>query len=101
MKPQPTSAPANDAAASNDAVDEIGRRRAAAKRHGGEASVARQHAQGRLTIRERVEGLLDPGTFREVGPIAGGSETLDDGTTKFTPANFVLGFGKLDGRACV
>ena len=33
---------------------------------GGEARVARQHAGGKLTARERIDGLLDPGTFTEL-----------------------------------
>ena len=87
----------------NDPVDEIARRRVLAQAHGGETAVARQHSRGRLTIRERVEGVLDPGSFREIGPIAGGiSEPGENGAPdRFTPANFVLGFGRVDGRACI
>lgn len=83
-------------------LDEIAQRRDAATKLGGDAAVARQHAKGRLTIRERVDALLDAGSFREVGPIAGMSERDDNGAlTNFTPANFVLGFGRIDGRPCV
>ncbi|MCW5746688.1 MAG: propionyl-CoA carboxylase [Alphaproteobacteria bacterium] len=83
-------------------LDEIAQRRDAATKLGGDAAVARQHAKGRLTIRERVDALLDAGSFREVGPIAGMSERDDSGAlTNFTPANFVLGFGRIDGRPCV
>jgi acetyl-CoA carboxylase carboxyltransferase component len=45
--------------------EELRRRRGAAKLGGGAAKIARQHAQGKMTARERVERLLDPGTFRE------------------------------------
>lgn len=80
-------------------VDEIETRRARALEQGGVESVSRQHDKGRLTIRERVEATLDPGSFREVGPVSGYmAEGEEDG---FTPANFVLGFGKIDGRTCV
>ncbi len=80
-----------------DEIDEIRRRRALALEQGGGEAVARQHAKGRLTIRERIEALLDPGSFEELGAGAGSLE--DDGS--FTPANYVLGFGKVDGRLCV
>ena len=38
----------------------------AAQEGGGEARIARQHAAGRMTARERIELLFDPGTFREL-----------------------------------
>ena len=79
-----------------DETDEIHRRRAKALEQGGADAIARQHNKGRLTIRERVDAVLDPGSFDEIGPIAGASG--DDG---FEPANFVLGFGKVDGRRVV
>ena len=46
--------------------DELGRRDAAALEGGGAARVARQHEQGKLTARERVELFLDAGTFEEL-----------------------------------
>jgi len=83
-------------------VEGIRRRRELAKEHGGEAGVAKQHAAGRLTIRERIEGLVDSGSFREQGPIAGQSEVGDDGELRdFVPANYILGFARLAGRPCV
>ena len=48
----------------SEQIEEIARGRDAAHRQGGESAVVRQHARGRLTIRERVDGLLDPGSFR-------------------------------------
>ena len=48
-------------------VAELERRRHLAKQQGGPEGVARQHAKGRLTIRERIDELLDPGTFSEHG----------------------------------
>lgn len=81
----------------HDISREIDQRRAIAPRQGGEAAVERQHAKGRLTIRERIEHLLDAGSLREVGPIAGVAD--DDGA--FTPANFVLAIGRIGGRHCV
>jgi len=83
-------------------VDGIERRRALAREHGGEAAVAKQHELGRLTIRERIDALADPGSFDERGPIAGHSELDEDGSLRsFTPANYVVGLARVDGRPCV
>lgn len=83
----------------DDAIEEIGRRRTMAREQGGAEAVARQHGKGRLTIRERIDGLLDPGSFDELGPAAGVPERDAEGRlTGFQPANFVLGLGLVDGR---
>ncbi len=85
-----------------DEVDGIEARRRAALALGGEAAIAAQHAKGRLTVRERIDALVDPGSFREQGPIAGHAEKAEDGRLEsFSPANYVLGVAKLDGRPCV
>src|SRR4051812_18382534 len=77
------------------------RRRAAAEL-GGAEGVAKQHAAGRLTVRERIDTLVDPGSFREQGPITGYSQRDAAGNLQaFSPANYVLGFGKIDGRPVV
>jgi len=52
-------------------LEELRRRRELAHRMGGEERVERQHASGRLTVRERVERLFDAGTFHETGELAG------------------------------
>jgi len=83
-------------------VEGIEQRKKLAREQGGHEAVAQQHAQGRLTIRERIAGLVDADSFREQGPIAGHSETDENGELRsFTPANYVLGFGKIAGRPCV
>jgi acetyl-CoA carboxylase carboxyltransferase component len=83
-------------------VEGIEQRRKLAREQGGREAVAQQHAHGRLTIRERIAGLVDADSFREQGPIAGHSETDEHGELRsFTPANYVLGFGKIDGRPCI
>ena len=78
-------------------VEEIKRRRAQAQEMGGAEALTRQRDKGRLNVRERVAALLDADSFREHGPSAGAVEA--DGS--FTPANYVLGFGRIDGRLCV
>ncbi len=69
---------------------------------GGPEKIRRQHDAGRLTVRERIAALLDEGSFREIGALAG-SASYDEagGLAGFTPANFVTGTGRLDGRKVV
>ncbi|GGV10962.1 pyruvate carboxylase [Actinomadura cremea] len=83
-------------------VEEIHRRREFAHRMGGPEKVARQHASGRLTVRERVELLVDPGSFAEIGSLTGFAEHDGDGRlTSLLPANFVAGTARIDGRKVV
>ncbi|MBM4421442.1 MAG: propionyl-CoA carboxylase [Chloroflexi bacterium] len=83
-------------------VQEIERRRAIARALGGDAAVARQHARGVLTIRERIDRLLDPGSFTEIGVLSASVERDDDGrVTELTPSNALLGTGRIDGRDVV
>lgn len=85
-----------------DEADQILERRALAKQQGGDEAIARQHGKGRLTIRERIDALLDQGSFEELGMGAGDGELDENGKLKnFSPANYVLGFGKIEGRTCV
>jgi acetyl-CoA carboxylase carboxyltransferase component len=85
-----------------DEVDGIEARRRAALALGGEAAIAAQHAKGRLTVRERIDALIDPDSFQEQGPIAGHAEKDAEGRlVGFSPANYVLGVAKLDGRPVV
>jgi acetyl-CoA carboxylase carboxyltransferase component len=83
-------------------LTELARRRELAAAMGGEERIARQHATGRLTVRERIDALLDDGSFREVGGLAGTADYGDDGSLMgFTPANLVTGRGRVDGRRVV
>ena len=69
---------------------------------GGEERVRRQHEAGRMTVRERIERLLDPGTFDEIGALAGFGQYATDGSLDaFTPANLVAGTGRIEGRHVV
>jgi acetyl-CoA carboxylase carboxyltransferase component len=82
-------------------VEEIKRRIELAKEMGGAANVERQHASGKLTVRERIDRLLDPGSFHEFGALAG-QATYDNGKlVTFVPSNFVMGTGRLDDRRVV
>jgi len=83
-------------------LDELRRREELARRMGGEERVARQHASGRLTVRERVARLFDEGTFHETGALAGKGSYDEQGELEaFTPANVVVGRGLIDGRRAV
>ena len=64
--------------------------------------MARHHEKGRLTIRERIDQLADPGSFREIGGLAGRAVTGPDGELeKVIPANFLAGTMAVDGRPAV
>ncbi|MCW3783652.1 carboxyl transferase domain-containing protein [Defluviimonas salinarum] len=83
-------------------VDEIHRRRALAKRMGGAAKVERQKQQGKLTARERIEELVDAGTFSEIGTLTGFGQYDEDGNLiDILPANFVAGTARVGGRKLV
>ncbi len=80
-------------------LEELRRREELARRMGGTERVERQHASGRMTVRERVDRLFDPGTFHETGALAGRASYGDDGELEdFLPANTVVGQGRIDGR---
>src|SRR3954467_9605690 len=83
-------------------LDELRRRTELAQRMGGDERVERQHREGRLTVRERIERLFDPGTFRETGALAGTGTYGEDGElTAFRPANMVVGQGRIEGRRAI
>ena len=82
-------------------VDELHRRESEARLMGGEAKVARQHEHGRLTVRERIDALVDAGSFHEIGAIAGTNVLQPDGSRRFQPANFVMGRAHIEGRPVV
>jgi acetyl-CoA carboxylase carboxyltransferase component len=66
---------------------------------GGEKHVARQHSRGKLTARERVDILLDPGTFRELGSCVNATGMRIDGKTTDAPCDgSVVGTGRIEGR---
>lgn len=85
-----------------DELDELGHRQQLAAEMGGEERIARQHAAGRLTVRERIDRLLDAGSWRESGAITGTATYDESGELKeFTPTNFVTGVGTVDGQRVV
>lgn len=80
-------------------LDDLARRKELASGLGGPDKVARHRAAGKLTVRERVDGLVDAGSFRELGSIAGFPEYDEHGRlVAMTPANVVCGRANIDGR---
>ena len=74
---------------------ELEERRAKAKEMGGKERVERQKKQGKLTARERIDMLLDKGTFREIGMFAKSRSTA---YREVSADGVVAGYGEIDGR---
>jgi len=80
-------------------LEELQRRREASRRGGGEERIERQHDRGKMTAHERVEYLLDDGTFVEFDPFVEHRSTnfgMDE--TRFPGDAVVTGYGEVDGR---
>src|SRR5258705_4978655 len=83
-------------------LGELARREAFAREMGGVDKVKRQRDQGRLTVRERIDKLVDSKSFHEIGAISAIAEYDEHGELKsLTPANCVFGRGKVEGRTVV
>ena len=83
-------------------LEELRARERMAQAMGGPDKIRRQHDGGRLTVRERIDRLVDAGSFHEVGAIAGKAEYDAGGELRsFSPANCVMGRARLDGRPVV
>jgi len=81
-------------------IEEICRRRDLALAMGGPEKVGRQRASGRLTVRERIDKLADPGSFAEIGALTGFGDYDGGGRlTSIRPANFVAGTARINGRS--
>ncbi len=85
----------------HELVEDLGARREKAKLGGGEEKIAVQHERGKLTARERLDLLVDPGTFVELGIHAGPHFSQRAMEGKEAPADGVItGWGDVDGRPC-
>lgn len=70
-----------------------------ARAMGGPQRIAREHARGKTTARQRIDRLLDPGSFDEWGALAHHQETSPDMVDRSTPADgLVCGMGTIGGR---
>ena len=83
----------------HDPIEEMRRREREAGEGGGAERRERQHATGKLLARERIELLLDEGTFEELDRFVT-HRTTDFGMAEQRPPGdgFVTGYGRIDGR---
>src|SRR5450755_4471761 len=80
-------------------ADDLAARRARIKQGGGPEKIAAQHAREKLTARERLELLIDAGTWTELGIHARPHFSARAMDGKDAPADGVItGYGKIDGR---
>jgi len=85
--------------AANDLNQELLCRRETIRQGGGPQAIEKQHAKGKLTARERLDRLLDPGSFQEIDPYVTHRHSafgLDQ--KQFPGDSVVVGFGRVDGR---
>lgn len=78
-------------------VQELYARKAAARQGGGPERIARQHARGKMTARERIELLVDKGSFREIDVFVT-HKSDDAGLEKIPGDGVVTGYGTINGR---
>src|SRR3954465_608578 len=80
-------------------VEDLHERREKAKLGGGPEKIDVQHERGKLTARERIDLLVDPGTFVEIGIQAGPHSSRRAMEGKEGPADGVItGWGDVEGR---
>ncbi|MEO0439665.1 MAG: carboxyl transferase domain-containing protein [Pseudomonadota bacterium] len=83
-------------------LEELAERQRLAEKMGGEEKVARQHGRGKLDARARIAGIVDEGSFREVGKIAGRGTYNDKAEFEdFSPSNLIFGRANVEGRPVV
>src|SRR5271169_5889168 len=83
----------------DDRLDELRKRNAEAEAGGGPERNARQHKEGKLSARERIDLLLDEGTFEELDKFVR-HQSHDFGMEAQRPAGdgFITGYGRISGR---
>ncbi|HJP49955.1 MAG TPA: carboxyl transferase domain-containing protein [Pseudomonadales bacterium] len=79
-------------------VDEINRQNEMAEAMGGQESIDFHKSRGKLTVRERFDLLSDPGSFAEIGKLAGAATWDGNEINKLTPSNSVAGIIKVNNR---
>ena len=83
-------------------LDELAKRQAFAEKMGGEEKLSRQHGRGKLNARQRIAGIVDEGSFREIGKIAGRGNYDENGElTHLAPSNYIYGRANIEGRPIV
>ena len=83
-------------------LDDLRQRERLVLQLGGTDKIKRQHDGGRLTVRERIDGLVDGGSFHEMGAIAGRAKyDGDNRLVDLVPSNCVMGRARIEGRPVV
>ncbi len=83
----------------DDLISQLHQMRQQARLAGGQERIDRQHAQGKLTARERVERLLDPGSFRELDMfVTHRAVGFGVEKQKYLGDSVVTGWGTINGR---
>ena len=84
---------------SSDKLKDLRERKSAALLGGGKQRIEDQHKKGKLTARERIDLLIDEGTFEEIGMLVQ-HRSYDFGmeTQKYLGDGVITGHGKIDGR---
>lgn len=84
---------------SEDRMKAVEAKRASVMDGGRPEAVAKQHGRGKMTARERVAAMLDPGSFREIGALVEPARDTELTSKLDAPADGVItGWGKVDGR---
>ncbi len=91
--------PTTESESGQNADDPLAAQRAALRLGGGQKRIDAQHARGKLTARERIERILDPGTFQEVSPyIKHRHSGFGLEKQRHGGDGVVTGFGLIEGR---
>ena len=91
-KPQPEPEPQSESTGWEVEVADLQHRRQLMLQQGGKDGIERQHKQGRKTLRERIDLLVEPGSFDELGRVAGDTWVDQNGrVVDAKPANFLVG----------
>ena len=84
------------------AIKQLEKMRAQAKEGGGKGRIKKQHDKGKLTARERLEILLDKGSFNELDMfVRHRSHDFSMEKTRFLSDGVITGYGAIDGRKVV
>ena len=82
-------------------LKELHLREQMAHQMGGPERIERQHSAGKLTVRERIDKLLDHGSFHETGALVGAPTYENDRLVDLLASNFVIGTGRIENRRVV
>ena len=78
-------------------VEEINYRKKVSYQLGGLKAIEKQHDQGKMTIRERIDALIDSDTFSEIGIMTGQARYDKSELIDFVPCPLIMGLGKING----